>query len=141
MVGIRHADLGIRPVARLAGKLESDDAGHIGLERQHLEIEHQPGVIGIGRRHADRPVHVGQRTVVGLRLRLLNAPLHLAHRIEVLADLDAIARAEHALEAGDVLVDPVEQAGLAVQPRAPLGRRAAFAEQPLEHDPRVRFGR
>ena len=141
VVRIRHPDLGIGPVARLAGELEGDDPGHVGLERQHLEIEHQPGVVGIGCRHADRPVDVGQRAVVGLGFRLLDAPLHLAHRVEVLADLDPVAGAQHALEAGDVLVDPVEQAGLAVQPLAPLGRRAALAEEPLEHDPGMRFGR
>ena len=60
VVRVGDADLGIGPVAGLAGELEGDDAGDVALERQHLQVEHQPGVVGVGGRHADRAVEVRQ---------------------------------------------------------------------------------
>ena len=42
---------------------------------------------------------------------LLNAALHFANGIEILADLAAVAGAELSLQAGDVFVHPIEHAG------------------------------
>ena len=69
MVRIGHADLGIGARAGFARQLEGDDAGDVALQRQHLQVEHQPGVVGVGGRHAHRAVEVGQARVGGLRPR------------------------------------------------------------------------
>ena len=53
----------------------------------------------------------------------------------------AVAGAERPLQAREILVDAIEQAALLLHPVEPLFRRAAFAEQPLEHDARVVLGR
>ena len=141
VVRIRHADLGVRPVARLAGELERDDAGHVALQRQELQVEHQLRVVGVGGRHADRAVEIRQRVVHRLRLGPLDAALHLAHGVEILADPGAVGGAELPLQAGDVLAHPVEQARPAPQGGAPVRGAAPFAEQALEDDARVRLGR
>ena len=96
VVRIGHADLGVGAVARLARELERDDAGDVALQRQHLQVEHQPGVVGVGGRHAGRAVEIRQRVVGGAGLGLLDAALHLADGVEVLADPGAIRRAERA---------------------------------------------
>ena len=56
-------------------------------------------------------------------------------------DLQPIAGAELPLQAGHVVDDPVEDAGVLLQLRAPLGRRAAVAEQALEDHTRIGLGR
>ena len=61
MMRIGHADLGVGAVARLARELERDHPRHVALQRQHLQVEHQLRVIGIRRRHADRPIEIRQR--------------------------------------------------------------------------------
>ena len=70
MVRIGHADLGIGALAGFARELERDDAGDVALERQHLQIEHQPRVVGVGGRHADRPIEIRQ---VGFGRRVASA--------------------------------------------------------------------
>ena len=72
-----------------------------------------------------------------LLFRHLDAPLDLAHGVEVFRDSRAIARAERSLEPREILVDAIEQAALPLHPIEPLFGRAAFAEQPLEHHARV----
>ena len=61
MMRLGHADVRIGPRARLARHLERDDARHVGLQRQHLQIEHQPDVVFPHRRDAGRPIEIGQR--------------------------------------------------------------------------------
>ena len=91
---IGHADLGVGAVAGLARELERDDARDVALQRQHLQVEHQPRVVGVRGRHADRPVEIGQRIVRRRRLGLLDAPLDFADGLEILVDPGAIGRAE-----------------------------------------------
>ena len=52
-------------------------------------------------------------------------------------DPRAVGRPERALQAREILVDAIEQAPLLPHAVEPLFRRAALAEQPLEHDARV----
>ena len=137
MMRIGDADLRIGAVAGLAGELEGHHAGHVRLHRQHLQVEHQPRVVGIRGRHAGRPVEIRQLIVRRRRFRLLNAALDLAHGVEILADAHAIGGAEPALQPGDVVANPVEQAGAFAQRHPPIGRAAAVAEQPLEDDARM----
>ena len=98
-------------------------------------------MIGIGDRNADRPIQVRQLVVVRVGFGFLNPPLHLADRIEILIDPRAVVWSELLLKPGDVLAHPVEEAGAALERGAPIGRAAAFAEQPLEDDARVGLGR
>ena len=56
VVRLGHADLRIRAGASLAGELESDDPRHVGLQRQHLQVEHQLDVVLPRLRHAGRPL-------------------------------------------------------------------------------------
>ena len=95
MVRIGHADLGVGAVAGLARELEGDDPRDVALQRQHLQVEHQPRVVGVGR-PARRPgrSRSGSWLSARLGLGLLNAPLDLAHGLEILADPGAIRRPE-----------------------------------------------
>ena len=47
VVRVGDADLGVGPRAGLACELKGDDASDVALEREHLKIEHQPGVVGV----------------------------------------------------------------------------------------------
>ena len=74
-------------------------------------------------------------------LGLLDAALDLADRIEILVDPGTIAGAEFSLEAGHVFRDPVQNAAVLPQLGAPLFGAATVAEQPLENDTGIGFGR
>ena len=106
MMRIGHADFGIGAVAGFARELERDDARDVALQRQHLQIEHQPGVVGVGGRHAHRPIQIRQRIVRRVGFGLLNAAFDFADGVEILADPRAIAGPELAVEPGDVFVEP-----------------------------------
>ena len=141
MVRIGNADLGIGARAGFARQLERDHAGDVALQRQHLQVEHQPRVVGVSGRHAHRAIEIRQWESAVCGLGFLNAALHLADRIEILADLGAVARAELLLKAGDVFGHPIEKAGVLPQFGAAVGRAAAVAEQALENDARMSLGR
>ena len=98
-------------------------------------------MIGIGGRHADRPIEIRQRLLDRAGLRHLNAALDLAHRLEILADPGAILGSELRLQASDVVAQRVQEAGPPPQRGAPIGGAAALTEQPLEDDARMRLGR
>ena len=107
---IGDADLRIRAVAGFARQLKRDDARDVALQRQQLQVEHQPGVVGVGGRHAERPIEIGQRILLGGRFGLLNAPLDVADRFQVLVDAVAIARAERVLQPREFFGHGIEQA-------------------------------
>ena len=94
VVPVGDADLAVRPVAAGAAQHERDHARHVGLEGDHLQVHHQLGVIferfrrGTGTLHR-RNLHLG-----ALLLGLLDAPLDIADRFQVFAELVAVARAE-----------------------------------------------
>ena len=135
---VGDADFRIGPPARLAGKLECDHPGHVALESKHLKIEHQPRVVGVGRRHADRPVEIRQRVVLGVDLGHLNAALDLTHRGEVLADPGTVGRAQRVLQPGDFIGDRVEKTRPFLE-REPGDRRPRLPPSPkrrLEDDAR-----
>jgi len=64
MMRIRDADLRIAPVAGFARELERDDAGNVPLQREKLKVEHQPGMIAVGCRHAERAIEIEPRYVM-----------------------------------------------------------------------------
>src|SRR5206468_3936251 len=101
----------------------------------------QSRVVGVGGGHANGPGEVSQRMVHGVGLSFLNAPLDLAHGVEILADPGAIPWSESAVQAGDVFVEPVEQAGFLPQRGLSFGHAAAFAEKAFENDSRMSLRR
>src|SRR5439155_2006515 len=107
MMRIRNADLGVSSIAGFARELERDDARDITLQRQDLQVEHQSRVVGVGGRHAHRPVEIRQRIVRRIGLGLLNTAFDLPDGFEVVAYLGAITRSEFAVQARDVFVEPV----------------------------------
>ena len=100
VVRIGNADLRVSAIARFARELERDDARDIALQRQHLQIEHQPRVIGVSGRHAHRSIQIRQRIVRRVGLGLLNAAFDFADGLEVVADPRAIAGTEVRVEDG-----------------------------------------
>ena len=118
---IGDADFRVGAVAGFAGELEGDDAGDVALQGQHLQVEHQPGVVGVGGGHADGRSRSGSGFVRGVGFRFLDAAFDFANGVEILADLGAVGRAELLLQAGDVLGHPIEQAGSLAQRGAAFG--------------------
>ena len=138
VVRLGHPDLGIGAAAVLAADHEADDAGQVRLVRQHLQVEHQPRVLVERGGNPERGRDVGQR-LVHLGLGLLDAALDVAHRVEVLAELVAVAGAEVAAQVRHLVGHRVEEAAVLLDAREP-GRgvgAAGVAEQPLEDRPRV----
>src|SRR6266850_3727614 len=140
MMGIRDADFRIGAIARFSSELEGNDPGDIALQCQHLQIEHQPRVVRISGGYSDWPIEIRQRIADGVSLRFLNAPLDLAHRLEVLADFSTITRPKLALQAGNILVEGIEQAGIFPQRGPPLLNTPALAEEALKNNTWVGFG-
>ena len=71
--------------------------------------------------------------------RHLHAPLDLAHRVEVVADDDAVADAEAGLQPRRLPLDAIEDAAGLLQNRRALLVGVALAEQLLEHRARIAF--
>src|ERR1051325_6846941 len=84
----------------IAAGLEGEDASHVGLEGEHLEVEHQLHVLLERIGHADRrfgQLALGAARVTGFDE--LDAPLELADVLEVLVEPLLVGRSELALEA------------------------------------------
>src|SRR3954463_12528377 len=105
MMWIRDADLGIRAVARLAGELERAHASDVALHGEHLEIKHEPRMIGIGGGHADGAVEIRQWILRDTRFGFLDATLHFAHGFEIMTDALPVFRPERARKARHVVLD------------------------------------
>src|SRR5687767_14496717 len=138
---IGDASFRIGSRARLACELESNHARHIALQSECLEIPHQLGMIAIRCGNADRPVDIRKRRIAGLLLSLLNAPLHLANRVQIFTQLGSVAGAELALKAREVFIYPVEYARILLQFCTAFRRTAPVPEQALEDVARMSLGR
>ena len=103
MVRVGHADLRIGARAHLAAEHERAHARQVGLEGQHLQVEHQLGVLLERGRDAGRPLD-DRQLARALLLGLLNAPLDVADRVEVLGRAWRWSRVpELLLQAGDLV--------------------------------------
>ena len=131
---VGHADFRIGSVAGFASELERNDARDIALQRQHLQVEHQSRVVGISRRHTDGPIQIRQRIVLRVGFGFLNAAFDFADGFKILTDARAVGRSEVAFEAREILVKPVEQAGLFPQRSTPFSAAPTFTEETLEDD-------
>ena len=136
------ADLRIGPRAHLARELERDDARDVGLQREHLQVEHQLRVLF--------PIRPARRPAASARPAAHRRPA--ARPSECAARPRAACRDTRRRACGrdgprrrpqprHVLGHPVENAAVLAQLGLAIGGRAAVAEQPLEHHARVRFGR
>ena len=90
--------------------------------------------VGLG--NADRRLG-REHTAAVVRLRPLDAPLNLAHVVQVLVEPRAIAGAEPLAQPLRLAGDEVQDAAVAPDPGRALRRGAGLAEQALEHDARV----
>src|SRR5438552_14213278 len=141
MMRVRDADLGIRTIGLLARELECDDARDIRLKRQNLQVEHELRVVGERRGDAYRPLEVGYLVVRYALLGALDFPFDLTNAVEILIQARSIGSTHALLEPREVTCERIQQAGSIAQPGEAFGRTAAIAEQPLENDARMRFGR
>ena len=132
-----HADLRVGLVALLARHHEGRHARDVRLIGEREQVVHQLDVLFELEWDADRRRRQLERRVSCCRSAICDAPLDLAHALEVVVHARAILRAEAPLQAGDLLRDGVEDAAIFLGARRPLRRGAALAEHPLEHLPRI----
>ena len=137
VVGVGDADGAVGPVAPLAAVHQRDHARQVGLERDGDEVRHEPDVLLEGRRDAVGAVE--HRQVDAVVARVSDTPLHLAHRVEIVAQLAAVARAQRRAQPRGVVEHEVEQAAVLPRPDGPHRRigGVAVAEQPREYPARV----
>ena len=120
MMLIRHADVRIRPVADLARENHAEDARRVRLEREQLQVEHELRVLVERSGNAERPIR--QRDVAcAFRFRGADALLDLAHGVEILVELAAVAVADRRREPARLGAHGVEDARCLARAREPLG--------------------
>ena len=88
-------------------------------------------------RHTVRLVHDRHGRRGGRPLGTLNPPLHLAHRVQVVAHHVLIARAELTLQLLHALGDGIKDAAVDLHLGTPYLGAAVVTEQPLEHHARI----
>src|SRR5262249_10346481 len=117
---------------------ERADPREIALICEQLQVEHQLDVLFEGLRDASRLRHQ-RELATALLFRALDAPLDVANRVEILANLPAIAEAQLALQVGDRLGHRIQDAAVLLELLEAHGRigRPAVAEQALEDLARV----
>jgi len=72
-------------------------------------------VVCVSGRHTNRAVQIGQGVFRRVNFRFLNAAFDFANSIEVMTDCRAIGWTELAPEAGDILIEGIEQTGFFAQ--------------------------
>ena len=140
MMRIGDAELRVRPRALLTAVHERDHARQIALKRQHLQVVKQPHVLVERIGNADRPIDFGQLSRA-LFLGLLDPPLDVAQRLEIVAHFRVVGRAEPLLKLPHARGHRIENAAVLAETRCAHARIGAVArpEQPLEHDARIVF--
>src|SRR5262249_44354734 len=141
MVRIGDADLRIGSIALLARELECHDAGDIGLKGENLQVEHELRVVGEHRGDAYRPAQDGRLVFRYGFLWTFDLTLNLTNTVEILIEARPIRDSHALLKLRDVPREGIQQACSIAQGRAARGRVPALAEQSLEHDAGMRFGR
>jgi hypothetical protein len=100
----------------------------VGLEREPLELVHELHVVAEHLGNAARALERRQPRIVAQALDCRDAPLDLAHGLEIAIDMRAIRGPQRACELRKVLRNGVEDAAVLVRERDALRRRAAVAE-------------
>ena len=136
VVRLVHPDLRIGAVVQVAGHHESEDARDVGLERQCHQVEHEADVCFEDLGGADGRfgnLQVGS----GLLLGSYDAPLDLAHVVQVVAQPRLVTRPETLLEPRGRLRHRIQDAAASAHALEPFVHRAGTAKHALEHDARV----
>ena len=110
--------------------MEGDDAGHIPLERQDLEVEHEAGVIRVRGRNADGAIQIRKRIVCRIVLGFLNAALDLANTFKILIEASSIGGAQSLANSRKIVLHEIEQARAALERCLSIRLAPAFAEEP-----------
>ena len=137
----RHASFVIDLVAEFERDHEGDDAGHVGLEGDRHQVEHEPGMRNKALRHTGSgPRQFGRRHVrvlLGLDDPLLDVP----YRKEVFVQLAAVGGTERALQRLGLFQHKVQHA-LVVGSAASATGRVGIKVGPAEHalEDRARTG-
>ena len=129
----------IDATGEVAREQQRADAGDIGLERQHLQVEQKFDIVLERARHAHGLIR--NEDIAGGGLRFDDALLYVADGIKVFAEFRAVLRAELAAQIGDFLGEFVQQAPVFLGTGRALLRRATHAEHALKDEPRVGFRR
>ena len=136
MERLAGAAVGEGVVLQVETRLEGDDPGHIRLQGEHLQIEHQLHVVFPAVRDARRRLgHPPLLAARVLRLHQLDAPLQLADVGGVLVQRLTVQRPQLPLQVVQFDQHPVEQTLVVAQPHGAVRRRVAGAEELLEHPP------
>ena len=90
VVGIGDSGFGVDAVARFTRQLKGGDTSDVALEGEHLQLEHEAGVIPIGGGDAIGSVEIGKGFIAGRGFGFLNASLDLTDAGEIVIDLGAI---------------------------------------------------
>ncbi len=122
--GFRHG-----AVRRVTPGFEGNHARHVGLECEHLQIEHQLHVFTVGIRDACRcSRQLLLPTIAVAFLDHLNAALDFAHVFEIAIHTLAIDGAELLVDLGDFGRYPVENARVRLAPCRTFLCRSAGTE-------------
>ncbi len=135
-----HADVVVRAVRALGHHDVRRDARDVRLVREVDQVEHQLHLLVEVRQLADRRVGQVDRRQIALR-RLRDAPLRLAHALEVVVEHALVGGAELALQVVRAGADHVEHARAALRENRALLGRVAGAEELREHLARVELHR
>ena len=132
------AAFGIYPGGRVTPQFEREHAREIGLEREHLEIEHDLHVVFEGVRHTGRRRRQLSRLPAAVAfLEALDALLEFADVLRVLIDAHAVGRTHVASQSGHLGHDPIQNAPIGATAHGALFRSSAGSEELLEHGPGI----
>jgi hypothetical protein len=96
-------------------------------------------ISGYVRKFSSRP-SMKVTTRVMSAWKAMNATLDLAHGVEIVGHLNAVARPQSFRQPSEIRRHEIEDAAVLDSPRGALLGRAAVAEKPLEHEPRIVLG-
>src|SRR5437899_9131986 len=129
---IAKTEFRIRSASHFMAEDEGADPRDVALKSQHLQIEHQSGVVGKFFGYSNGLVYFRELSR-GLLLRHLDSPFNATDRISVLIQLEAIRFSDRPHQPLQVLRNQVENAAVFRQAGGSLGRVRGIADQPLEN--------
>ena len=103
MMPLGHADLGVRPAARLPCNLRAGDTCDIRLVREHQQLHQKTRVLVVLIWYASGLLERGERCAGVVELGTLDSALDFSNRIKVLRHRSPIANAQPPFEAAHAL--------------------------------------
>src|SRR5690349_5724646 len=112
MMGLGNADLRVRPSILFASIHKSGHASQIGLECQQLQVVEKPDVMLEVVGNSDGALDVSNVSPVSgykvLFLGLLDAPFHVAERLEIVAHSPVVAGTKVSLQSLHAVRDRIQ---------------------------------